>query len=98
MSVSQRVAVFEATLNALKSHGVDFVPGTVDVKSLATPKIRKSVIDNLCEQFVEGKVSLKDTPTNRAKLCDEDKLKDYVSSLVSNYWKRDGLLNGSGGL
>jgi len=95
MSTSQRDAVFEATVNALKEAGVGFKPGSTDVKNVATSDIRKLIVQNLCQQFLDGKISLKDTPTNKEKLSDADKLRDYVSSLVSNHWKRDTKLNGT---
>jgi len=97
MSVSQRDAVYEATVKALQSAGVLFNPGSTNVKDVATSQVRKAVIEHLCQQFREGKISLKDTPANKTKLSDSEKLKGYVSSLVSNHWKRDPQLNGVGG-
>jgi hypothetical protein len=96
MSTSQRDAVYEATLKALNDRGIAFQPGSTPIKSVATTEVRKAVLENLCDSFRAGSIALKNSPANQAKLGDAEKLKSYVSSLVSNHWARDPQLNGKG--
>lgn len=92
--LSQRDAVYNTTLSVLKTQGIVFQPGITFIKDVATDETRKSVIEALIKSFRAGEIALRDTEGNRAKLANSEKLKAYVSSLVSNHWKRDAQLNG----
>ena len=92
--VSQRDAVYQATVEVLQAKGMAFTPGKTDVKQTATADIRTATVEKVVAQVLRGEVSLKDTPANKTKLADTAKLKNYVSSLVSNHWSRDPQLNG----
>jgi len=85
--MSQDEAVFQAIVN---------VCGTLEEgeKYEPTKEERASITDILVEGFQAGKISLKDTANNRAKLADEAKLRTYVSGTVSNWLRKDTRLNG----
>lgn len=92
--LTQRDAVYNITVSVLKAQGINFVPGTTYIKDVAIDETRRTVIESLIKSFRCGEIALRDTEGNRAKLANDEKLKAYVSSLVSNHWKRDGQLNG----
>ena len=92
--VSQRDAVYAATVEALSKANITFNPTITVVKEVATDSLRDAVVSKVFTQLKTGEVALKSTEANAKKLADEAKLKSYVSSLVSNHWSRDPKLNG----
>ena len=90
--MAQREAVFKAVVAALRAHAIHF-EGT-DVKKVLKPEIRAEVNLVLCKGFTTGKIALKPTKSNKAKLADESALRAYVSGLVSNWVAKDERLNG----
>lgn len=44
--------------------------------------------------FLSGKATMKDTPSNKEKLNDSKKLRIYVKGLCANWLRRDPRLNG----
>jgi len=92
--ITQREAVYKATLETLKKSNVNFTPAQDSVLEIANNNVREAVVAKVFTQLKSGEVKLKATDSNAKKLADDTKLKGYVSSLVSNHWKRDPQLNG----
>ena len=92
--MNQREAVYTATHNVLKEHGIDFEDYD-NINDVMTDDLRKQITAIICESFQSGDVSFKDTPANQAKLENESGLKSYVSGLVSNWFRKDKRFNGN---
>ncbi len=91
--MSQRDAVFAATMAVINEHDtIEFEAGE-DISEFAAD-IRSDVSVIVCESFVNGKVEFKDTPSNAAKLKSPEKLRSYVSGLISNWYRKDKRFNG----
>lgn len=93
MAISQRQAVFMATLAALSAKGIEFVPGKTIIHDVCTKELKESVVDSVCAMFQSGEVSFKDTPENAKKLEDAKELRRYVAGLVTNWHNKDTELN-----
>ncbi len=91
--LTQRQAVFNATIKVLEDSNVSYDQGT-DVKDVLTADHRTAINAIICEGFVNGTIELKDTPANQDKLSNPSKLKSYVSGLMSNWYRKDKALNG----
>jgi hypothetical protein len=91
--MKQSEAVYQATRQVLKEKGIQFEDGQ-NITDVMTTEIRKEVISIVCEGFKAGTVDLKDTESNREKLADEAKLREYTNGLVSNWYRRDVRFNG----
>lgn len=85
MILTQEEAVFQAITNVMGSQDGPFNP---------TKEQRAQVTEILVEGFTSGKINLKDTPSNQAKLSDDAKLRSYCSGLQSNWLRKDPRLNG----
>lgn len=91
--VSQREAVFMATIAALSAAGVTFVVGESVIHDVMTKEIRSNVVDRVCTMFQKGEVGFKDNQSNDAKLADAKELRKYVAGLVTNWHNKDKSLN-----
>jgi hypothetical protein len=87
--MNQKEGVFSATMSVLSDMGLSFDQGQ-DIKSFAEIKeIRSKVTAIVCESFRSGAIKLDTT-------YDEAGLKNYVSGLVNNWYRKDTRLNGGG--
>jgi activator of HSP90 ATPase len=93
--LSQREAVFKATIEVLKANGVSFTPGSTQVKSVLTDSLREKIISRVVQMFQNNEVELKATESNASKLNDARKLKAYVGGLCTNWFTKDKMLNGN---
>ena len=75
--MTQREAVFTATIQVLKDSGIKFEQGQT-ASDLLTKDHRESINAIICEGFKAGTIDLKDTPSNQEKLNDPAKLKGYT--------------------
>ena len=91
--MKQNEAVYSATMSVLEDNDIQFEDGD-NINTLITPDMRQDVIGIVMEGFKTGKVDFKDTPANKEKLANDTKLKEYVSGLVSNWYRKDLRLNG----
>jgi ABC-type lipoprotein release transport system permease subunit len=91
--VSQREAVFVATIAALSQSGINFVVGESVIHDVMTKEIRSNVVDRVCTMFQAGEVAFKDTDSNSNKLADAKELRKYVNGLVTNWHNKDKALN-----
>lgn len=89
--MTQREAVFSATINVLKQAGKEL---TGDIKTLISKDETSSVVQIVMQGFKAGTVEFKDNISNAGKLSDEKKLKSYVIGLVNNWFRKDVRLNG----
>ena len=92
--MKQREAVYNTTVEVLKENGINFDKGE-NVTPLITETIRESINAIICEGLINGDIDMKDTPSNQAKKADPKKMKEYVSGLISNWFRKDPDLNGS---
>jgi hypothetical protein len=86
--MSQGDAVVQAIRDVLKS---DYKEGA---KVVLSDDHRKAVSELLVKGFTEGRIALKPTPTNEAKLKDAKLLQGYVKGLINNWLTKSPLLNG----
>ena len=84
--LTQEEAVFLAITNVCEAIEGKFEPSKDE---------RAKVTEILVEGFKAGKIALKDTPNNQAKLSDDAKLRSYCSGLQSNWLRKDPRLNGN---
>ena len=85
--ISQKCAVYAAVINVLKENNIMFEDG-MDAKVLLSTDMRKSVSNILMTGFTQKTISLESDQG--------DKLKSYVSGLISNHLRKDVRLNGGG--
>lgn len=90
MNTNQVMTQEEAVFQAITS-----VCGDVEGKYEPTKDERASITEILAEGFTQGKIALKDTPSNQEKLADPAKLRSYCSGLQSNWLRKDPRLNGN---
>lgn len=93
MKATQRAAVYAATIGVMQDAGIEFEEG-MDVSTVVSDQMRKSITTILCQGFKSGKIEFADTPSNKEKLHSDAKLNTYVSGLVSNWFRKDTRLNG----
>lgn len=93
MKISQREAIYQAVQNAFAEAGIEFTP-KMDVSELLTEAMMKQIRAEVTEGFLQGLTDLKDTPNNQAKLANPAEMTKYVSSLISNWVRKDENLNG----
>jgi hypothetical protein len=93
--ISQRMAVQKAVLSILNKEGIT-LSGHQKAKAKLNEEMRSHIYDVIEKGFVNGKIALKPTPSNKAKLKDPSELRKYVIGLVVNWLKRDPVLNGQG--
>lgn len=91
MAMNQREAVYTTTLNALADAGVAFDDGQ-NVEDVVTKDMRKSIIACISSAILKGEVEM--SAEGRVKYADEPKMRNYVSGLVSNWFRKDKRLNG----
>jgi hypothetical protein len=84
--ITQMEAVFQAVTNVCGEVEGAYDPSTEE---------RAQVNGILAEGFKAGRIELKDTESNRAKLADDAKLNAYCSGLQSNWLRKDKRLNGN---
>jgi hypothetical protein len=85
--MTQEEAVFQAITNVCgDSEGAKYEPSKEE---------RAQITEILVESFKAGKIALKDTPSNREKLADDAKMRNYCSGLQSNWLRKDPRLNGN---
>lgn len=94
MTMKQREAVYSSTTEVLASKGIEFMPGTTDVRDVVTTEIRKEIADRVVSLFKSGQVEFKGTDSNQAKLNDDKLLRNYVTGLITNWFNKDTQLNG----
>jgi hypothetical protein len=85
--MSQKDAVYQAITNAFKEADIDFESGTDVAYDLMDKNIRLEVMNTLIGQFRTGAIKLE-------KNFGDDKLKNYVGTLINNWMKKDTRLNG----
>jgi len=83
----QKEAVYTAIVNVLSESGVTVTEGT-DVAPLLTKELRAQVSQILSEGFKNGTIELK-------KEFNKSNMKAYVSSVQSNWIRKDKRLNGN---
>jgi hypothetical protein len=93
--MKQSDAVTAAVVSVCADAGVEFEVGTTVADDVVTDTMRKSISEILCEGFRAGAIELSDTPSNRDKLASPPKLNQYVSGLISNWFRKGPDLNGS---
>jgi len=93
MTISQREAVFNATIQVLQEAGIEFVANQTDIHSVMTKEYRAQILEVVTSMFQKGQVVFSDTESNRKKLSDKSELRKYVSGLVSNWHNKDKALN-----
>lgn len=86
--ISQKDAVKNAIRKVLTEANVSFDENT-NFKSVMTKELRAQVNQILFEGFKAGTIALKDTESNREKLADDKKLRNYVSGVQSNWLDKD---------
>jgi len=91
--ISQREAVYKATMSVLASNSVVLASG-VNIKSVMTDSMKNAVVTSVVGMFQRGEVDLKANESNAAKLADAKKLRQYVVGLVANWFAKDPNLNG----
>jgi hypothetical protein len=95
MSISQKEAVFTATMSVLAANNVTFTMEHTDIKSVMTPSMRAEIINKIQSMFGNGEVEFKVSASNEAKTQSVSELKKYVGGLVTNWFNRDTRLNGN---
>ena len=93
--MKQSEAVYSATTSVLNDNDVKFVEGEQSITEVMTDEMRKSIISIIVEGFKNKEVDLKDTESNRAKLANDSKLREYAGGLVSNWFRKDKRFNGN---
>lgn len=93
MKQSQSAAVFAATMAVLADASIKFTEG-MNVSTVVSKDMKQSIYAILSAGFKAGTIALEDTPSNREKLASPAKLNQYVSGLVSNWFRKDPRLNG----
>lgn len=91
MSMNQRESVYQATMNVLADAGIAFDDGQ-NVEDVVTKDLRKTVIAVVTASIISGETEM--TSEGRAKYSDEQKMRNYTSGLVSNWFRKDKRLNG----
>ena len=91
--MSQREAVYKATLGVLTDAGIKWEDGG-EIASVMTDDLRSKITAIVVEGFKADKIELKDTESNREKLADDSKLNAYTSGLISNWYRKDKRFNG----
>jgi vacuolar-type H+-ATPase subunit I/STV1 len=91
--LTQKEAVYTSTLAVLYRNKIAFSDKD-DILSVMTSSMRADITEAVCDLFRRGKVSLKESDSNNSKLNDERELKRYVASLITNWFRKDGRLNG----
>jgi len=87
--MSQKEAVYSATLAILKEGNVFFMEGETNVKDVINSTIKKQIDAILFVGFKKGEIQLS-TQFNDIELA------KYVSGLSSNWFRKDTRLNGGG--
>ncbi len=93
MKQTQRDAVYAATMSVLADASITFEDG-MDIDTVMSKDLRSSIQGILVEGFKSGTIHFEDTPSNQEKLASPAKLNQYVSGLVSNWFRKDVRLNG----
>lgn len=91
MTMNQRESVYQSTMNVLADAEIAFDDGQ-NVEDVVTKELRKSVIAVVTASIISGETEM--STEGRAKYCDEQKMRNYVSGLVSNWFRKDKRLNG----
>lgn len=89
--VTQKDAVFSAISSVLKDAGLSFTPGVTNANAILTKDLRYKVNEILIGQFLNKEIDMTDDVLERMNKLDD--LKIYVSSLVSNWLRKDNRLN-----
>lgn len=92
--MSQKEAVYQATIEILRQANIEM--SGRPAKDAVPKEIRKLVTLKMLEYAEQGLISFEDKESNKKRLADRAKLTAYLSGLISNHWKRDARLNGSG--
>lgn len=92
--LSQKEIVYERVVQVIKENKLT-VKSNQPILELLNPDLYNSLIKNVCDDFLTGKASLKDTPANKDKISDLSQLKIYVRGLCNNWLRRDPRLNGT---
>ena len=87
MRISQKDAVYGASLRIMEESGICFDEGVDVLTDVIDKDIRTMIVSVLVESFKEDKIVMN-------KRQSGDNLKRYASGLVSNWAKKDIRLNG----
>jgi len=93
--MSQKEAVYQATIEILRQANIDMAGRAA--KDAVPREIRKLVTLKMLDYADQGLISFADKDSNKKRMADRASLTAYLSGLISNHWKRDSRLNGSGG-
>lgn len=85
--VNQRQAVFNAISSVFEKHGIEFVAGG-NAKALLNKEMKSEVNDILCQGFKDGSIEL------GTDYGTDSELRTYSSGLISNWLRKDPMLNG----
>jgi hypothetical protein len=90
---TQREIVYVRALEVVKEKKIVIKNYPSVLKALGDEDL-ETLHQKVFADFKSGEASLKDTPSNKEKLANEDKLMKYVIGLCSNWLNRDTRLNG----
>lgn len=92
--MKQKDAVYTTTMNVLAENNVPFDDGQEGgVEKVVSKEIRASIIGAVTSAILAGEVVM--SADGLAKYDTEDKMRGYVSGLVSNWFRKDSRLNGN---
>jgi hypothetical protein len=94
--LSQKEAVYRATISVLRHHNIPFQDGD-DIKTVLGEKsyqLRHEIRDLVFDALMSGMVRLADNKvSNLDKLEDQRTMKHYATSLVVNWLRKDWRFN-----
>jgi len=91
--MNQKQAVYTTTMNVLADAGKSFDDGqTPTAAESVTKEQRASIIGIIVEGFKSGEIDM--TPEGKKVYDTDQKMRKYVSGLVTNWFKKDTRLNG----
>lgn len=89
--MKQSQAVYQATQSVCEEHGIEFAEG-MDFKEVFNTDQRAQVIELVTDMLINGQADFSDKA--KAKYDTRDKVRGYVSGMVSNWYRKDQRLNG----
>jgi hypothetical protein len=91
--LTQKAAVYEATMNILAENDIPADDNQVPaISSLVTKEMRANVIAVVTQGIITGEVDFSQEAS--AKYDTAEKIKGYVTGMVSNHYRKDSRLNG----
>lgn len=90
--MNQKDAVFSAITTVFSNNNVSFVSGTDNANNLLNKQLRSEVTNIVAGQIRSGEVEM--SQEARSKNAEDSALRSYVSSLITNWLRKDNRLNG----